>query len=175
MVKASRRAIFRGFFRRSSFELDHATANEILMRINQSLDPIPLTEGMWASYVAARRGLRYAQYDERGELQAAPGADGPQDVADFGELSASVAKDLAFLLRVETLMRLGAAAGAAPNEAPSADPSRRVLDEVSREIHRYLDGCEETEQYRRDIVDPVLKCLADAAGIQAPPQGGASE
>jgi hypothetical protein len=172
VVKASRRAIFRGFFRRSSFELDQVTANEILMRINQSLDPQSLTDGMWATYAAARRRLHYAKYDDAGEPRAEGGVelDGPAGVPDFRELSDSVAKDLAFLLRIETLMRRWIALGDAP-----ADASRQMRDQVSSEVHHYLDDCEKTERYQRDVVDPILRCLASAAGVQLPPEGSASE
>jgi hypothetical protein len=169
VVKASRRAIFSGFFRRSTFELDHSTANEILMRINRSLDPIPLTEGMWASYVAARRSLHFARVDAAAAAtptkRIEPG--NPADLPELRTLSESVAKDLAFLMRVETVMRRWVAGG---SDAPAADV-RRDLDEISAAINQYLDGCEQTAAYKRDIEGPILRCLASAAGVRLPSPG----
>ena len=146
MAKPSRRALFRGVFKRAGFELQHDTANEVLMRLNQSLDPIPLTDGMWAAYVAIRRGLR-----------------------DFSDLPEHVAKDLAFLLRVETILQAWIESAAADASTPGRMELRdRLITNVGAEIRRYLNNCEETEAYRREVRGPVIRCLSRAAGIPVP-------
>ena len=171
MVKASRRAILRGVLSSSGFELQHDTANEVLMRINQSLDPEPLTEGMWASYVAIRRELRYSKYDR---VHEANGADNAIDVRDpiahvsFRDLAEHVAKDFRFLLRVETLLRMWAPSPKVDAGAVSPQDPRHILVTVKNEIRHYLDDCEESEPYQRDVLVPVIRCLTKAAGIEVP-------
>ena len=172
MVRASRRAIFRGVLSSSGFELPHDTANEVLMRINASLDPEPLTEGMWASYVAIRRELRYSKYDR---VHEANGADNAIDVGDplahvnLHDLPEHVAKDFRFLLRVETLLRMWSPSPKVDAGAVSPqDPRHHILVTVKNEIRHYLNDCEESEPYHRDVLVPVIRCLTNAAGIEMP-------
>ena len=173
MVKASRRAILRGVLSSSGFELQHDTANEVLTRINQSLDPEPLTEGMWASYVATRRELRYSKYDR---VPQANGADSAVDVGDpsaqvnLRDLPEHVAKDFRFLLRVETLLRMWSPSPRIDAGAGSPQDLRHhILVKLKSEIRHYLDNCEEDEAYQRDVLVPVIRCLTEAAGIEVPP------
>jgi hypothetical protein len=173
VVKASRRAILRGVLNSSGFELEHDTANEVLMRINQSLDPEPLTEGMWASYVAIRRELRYSKYDREQEADAAGTA---IDVGDpiarvnLRDLAEHVAKDFRFLLRVETLLRMWPPSSRVDAGTVSLqDPRHHILVTVKNEIRHYLNDCEESESYQRDVLVPVIRCLTKAAGIEMPP------
>ena len=167
MIKASRRAIFRSVFGRSGFELTLDTANEVLMRVNRSLDPIPVTERMWTAYLAMRRPLRYSDLEAGG----ASGQDIPQELdalvasADVRDLPKHVAADLTFLLRVETLLRMWAAT---PGEAPGRTERRRQLVAwLEREIARYLGLDEQDDALQRQIVGDVMACLGTAVGMAA--------
>jgi hypothetical protein len=172
VVKASRRAIFRGVFSTSpGFELDHDTANEILMRINQSLDPIPLTEGMWASFLAMRRELRYAEYDWSRASRTDAGTPAVEDLAaaiSVDHLAPHVAKDLVFLLRIEARLRtsVGSSAGSAQGDDTSGNWSCAARD-IAREIRGYLgqEDIEGTEALQRGVIDPLVQYLGRAAGI----------
>src|SRR5207302_9329223 len=95
VVNAPRRDICRHVFGSSGFELDQDTANEVLMRIRRSLDPIPLSDGMWASYRALRGELQYST----------PGPSDPAASPRFRNLPDHLAQDFAALLRIETVLR----------------------------------------------------------------------
>jgi hypothetical protein len=172
LVKASRRAIFRSVFARAGFELQHETANEILMLVNQSLDPIPLTEGMWASLEALRRELRYTEYDRTRSFpddQAGASPSDPTDTLDVGRLAPHVAKDLVFLLRLESLVRTCTEATGTPDdEEARAARWPQVSRGIARDICQYLGQPDDpiSETLRLHSIDPVLRCLARAAGIR---------
>jgi hypothetical protein len=161
-------------FRRSGFELQHDTANEVLMRIKRSLDPEPLTDGMWASYVAIRRELRYGKHDRQHKITGAGWAIDSVDVAEdanLRNLPQHVTKDLTFLLRIETLLWNWSLSSKTASEAApkSRDHLRQVLINLANEVRRYSDDCDDAELYQREVIEPVIRCLMKAAGIEAPP------
>ena len=85
------------------------------------------------------------------------------------DLPVLVAKDLTFLLRVERVLRMWAPSGNAGREETPPSPFRNeILVRLAREARGYLDNCEETEVYQRDVLVPVLRCLAKAAKIDVP-------
>lgn len=164
MIKASRRAIFRSVFGRSTFELQLDTANEVLMRVNRSLDPIPVTERMWTAYRGMRRPLRFADLDA--ELVA--GRDIRQQVdalvagADVGDLPPHVASDLTWLLRVEVLLRMWAEA---PGGETAGDERRRaIVVHLEREIVQYASVGEQEEVTARRIAAEIMVLLARVVG-----------
>jgi len=164
--------MFHGILSGSGFELQLDTANEVLMRINRSLDPEPLTDGMWASYVAIRRELRYVEYDR---VNRAEGTDSAVDVGDLAtkvnlrNLPGHVAKDFTFLLRIETLLRMWApSARVDPGGTPPEHLRDHIFINLANETRHYLDDCEDSEQYQREVLDPVIRCLAKAARIEVP-------
>ena len=160
--------MFRRVFGGAGFELDLDTANDVLMRINRSLDPIPLSDGMWASHVAARGELRLSE-DERARETHGEAAAIDVSSRHVRDLPALVAKDLTFLLRVERVLRMWPPSGGASQEETPPSPLRdEILVRLARETRRYLDDCEETEAYQRDVLAPVLRCLAKAASIDVP-------
>jgi len=168
LAQVSRRTMFRRVFGGAGFELDLETANDVLMRINRSLDPVPLSDGMWTSYVAARGRLRLSEDERAGETGGGAAA---IDVSSqhLRDLPALVAKDLTFLLRVERVLRMWAPSGNAGREETPPSPFRdEILVRLAREARGYLDNCEETEVYQRDVLVPVLRCLAKAAKIDVP-------
>jgi hypothetical protein len=168
VVEVSRRAIFRHIVGGAGFELDLDTANEVLMRANRSLDPIPVTESMWASLAAARRERRYSGGEARDAASVGDAAAGLREpVGRLRGLPDHIARDLTFLLRLENVLRAWKppATGETPSEAVRDD----ILAGLAREVRRYLDECEDTEAYRHDILLPVIRCLARAARIALPP------
>ena len=141
------------------------------MRINRSLDPVPLSDGMWASYVAARGELRDSE-DER--ARDTPGGEPAIGVSHppsrrLRDLPTLIAKDLTFLLRVERVLRMWQPSGRVDRgDAPPRHLRDEILLRLARETRRYLDDCEETETYRREVLAPVIRCLAKAAKIEVP-------
>lgn len=173
LAQVSRRTMFRRVFGGTGFELDLETANDVLMRINRSLDPIPLSDGMWASFVAARGALRLSE-DER--ARETPGRDAAIDVSSrrLDDLPALVAKDLTFLLRVERVLRMWPPPGdARPEKSPPPALRDEILLRLAREARRYLDDGAETDADRREVLVPVLRCLAKAAKIAVPAESAA--
>jgi hypothetical protein len=170
LVKASRRAILRGVFSGSGFRLTHDVANEVLMRVNRSLDPEPLTERMWASYVAIRREGSYATHGRRPEANGPDRSVAPEDPADvhLRELPEHVARDFAFLLRVEELLKSWSSVRTTDIPAATRAGARdEILAGLAREIRRYSNDCEDTAAYRLEVRDPIIRCLAQAVGIEA--------
>jgi hypothetical protein len=128
---------------------------------------------MWASYVAIRRELHYSKYDR---VHEANGADNAVDVGDTAtrvnlrDLPEHVAKDFRFLLRTETLLRMWSPSPKVDPGAMSPEDLRHhILINLKNEIRHYLDDCEESEEYQRDVLVPVIRCLTKAAGIEVPP------
>jgi hypothetical protein len=162
-------------FRRSGFLLDRDTADEVLMRINRSLDPIPLTDGMWASFVTARHALQDVESDGAGSTM-----DPERLLAAAMHLAAAhsrhfppyVTKDLEFLLRTEALIRTWSARSGAEGSQSPGDLSQQVLSNLRSEIRNYLDVAGEAAG--DELVESVLKCFARAAAIPVQGNGAGS-
>jgi hypothetical protein len=161
VIKPSRRAIFRSVFARAGFELTLDMANDILMRVNQSLDPIPVTERMWSAYLAMRAPLRYSDLEPGhassgsldGELEAA--------VADANtrDLPRHVAVDLMLLLRLEVLLRM---AGASDRKADASLDARRqaITEALEREVRAYVSRSGVSVEAADQVVEDVMGALA---------------
>ncbi len=160
MIKATRRGLFRGVFRRTRFELRLETANDVLMRINRSLDPQMITDDLWSTYVALRRSLGYAPPSQAelpsGRERPALPSD-PQIQDAVGRLPPSVVKDFTLLLRIEARLRL------ALTDSVERGPSIRA--DLRDEIRDYLGPNMESLSSGEDGIEPAVRCLTEAAGL----------
>ena len=172
MIRTSRRAIFRSVFGRTGFELPLDTANEVLMRLNRSLDPIPVSGRMWSSYLVNRRPLRYTDDDHAGSA-VSPNLVAEVDAAvahaRFGDFPAHVVRDLTLLLRLEVLLRMWTAALGPGTDQASSEPRRRQIREGLRaELVRYVDHDGPTDAFPPELVDEVVHDLTTIAGRDRP-------
>ncbi len=177
VIKASRRAMFRGMFGRVGFELHIETAHEVLMRLNRLLDPIPVSVPMWDEYLATRRPLRYADFSRsRATDRTAIVVEMDQAAshADFGRFQEVVSNDLLLLLRVEILLRMWTSSATMVGDATSSEPRRREIAQVLRdELLSYLRRQETDDAASKALADDVAEYLLKEAGRMGAPRGNA--
>lgn len=172
VIKASRRAMFRGMFGRVGYELPIETAHEILMRLNRLMDPIPVSVPMWDAYLAARRPLRYVEFSRSHATDRTAiilETDQAAAHADFSRCSDMVSNDLGMLLRVEILLRMWTSSATA-TDSLSSDPRRVEIAQVLRdELLSYLRRQETDEAASTTLAEEVAAyLLKEAARMGAP-------
>jgi hypothetical protein len=161
VIKTSRRALFRSVFGRAGFQLQLDDAHEIVSRLNQSLDPIPVTERMWTSHLANRRRLRDADLCDA----LAAGADLGLQIdavvagADFGDFPPHIVRDLEFLLRVEALLQLWTTAAGSGQGSASMDADRHLHAALATEVSRHAAREPAREALPSDVADDIVRYL----------------
>lgn len=165
VIKASRRALFRSVFGRASFELQLEDAHELLMRLSQSLDPIPVTDGMWLSHLANRRRLRYMDREAgsaTGVAELARAVDEAVSHARFDDLPPHLIPDLLLLLRVEALLQLWTASSTAAGAGRSAGTEDELRSSLESEIASYVERTQPPGAIPPEVIAQAVSHLAAA-------------